>query len=102
MGGPRVAGPDRVYDSVPLVPPAIAKHADIRRVQWRYGLPAGRRLVAELCAGAACIPLRGSRGGSNALAGTSADTPLRFHFRLPAGERRALAVGTIQLLVDYR
>ncbi|HEY9111225.1 MAG TPA: flagellar protein FlhE [Rhodanobacteraceae bacterium] len=102
VGGPRVAGPGRMYASAPLNPPAPAAGARIRRVHWRYGVPADRRSIAELCAGQHCVPLNGNRGVSDALAGTPAAAPLALRFRLPPGERRSLQVGVIQLLVDYR
>lgn len=100
--GPRIAGPDRIYASAPLKPPAQAAGAHIRRLHWRYAVPADRRPIAELCMGRQCVPLNGNRGASDALAGRPADAPLVFRFRLSPGERRPLQVGAIQLLVDYR
>lgn len=100
--GPRVAGPDRFYDSAPLKPPVLAGDARIRSVHWRHELPPGRKLIAQLCTSRRCIGLDGSRGTSDALAGEPADVPLWFRFRLPAGERTPVQVGAIQLLVDYQ
>lgn len=102
MRGPRVAGPDRSYASAPLTPPAAAAGAHVRRVHWRYVLPPGRGLLAELCADRHCVPVTGSRGSSEALAGAAADAPLEFRFRLPAGQRTPVQVGAIELSVDYR
>jgi len=102
INGPRVAGPDRNYASAPLTPPALAAGARIRRVQWRYALPPGRRLIAELCVGRHCIRLNTNRGSSDALVGTPADTPLAFRFRLPVDACQAVQVGAIQLVVDYQ
>lgn len=100
--GPRVAGPGRLYVSAPLTAPAAANGATIRRVRWRFALPPGRTLAAELCADRRCVPVKGSRGASDALAGQSAAAPLQFRFRLPPGQRTPVQVGAIQLLVDYR
>ena len=102
MEGPRVAGPGRNYASAPLPGPAIAAGATIRRVRWRFALPPGRTLAAELCADRRCVPVKGASGASEALAGQPADAPLQFRFRLPPGERAPVQVGAIQLLVDYR
>ena len=100
--GPRVAGAGRFYASAPLQAPAMAAGAAIRSVRWRVALPPGRTLAAELCVDRRCVPVKGSRGASDALAGEPADTPLEFRFRLPRGESTAVQVGAIQLLVDYR
>jgi flagellar protein FlhE len=100
--GPRVAGAGRVYASMPLQAPAMADGAAIRSVRWRIALPPGRTLAAELCVDRRCVPVKGSRGASDALAGELADAPLEFRFRLPPGERTPVQVGAIQLLVDYR
>lgn len=102
LRGPRVAGPDRSYAGAPFTPPAIATDARVRRVHWRYALPPGRELAVELCANRDCVPVTGTRGSSEALAGTDADVPLAFRFRLPAGERRPVQVGAIELSVDYQ
>lgn len=103
LRGPRVAGPDRSYASAPFTPPAIATDARVRRVHWRYALlPPGRELAAELCADRHCVPVAGHRGSSEALAGAAAAAPLEFRFRLPAGERRPVQVGAIELSVDYQ
>jgi len=100
--GPRVAGPDRSYVSAIFHPPAIAVRARVRRVHWGYALPPDRRLIAELCMARHCVLLGGDRGTSDAFAGTSAATPSVFRFRLPPGERRAVRVGAIRLMVDYQ
>jgi len=102
VDGPRVAGAGRDYISAPLTGPAIATGAAIRSIRWRFALPPGRTLVAELCADRRCVPVTGARGASEALAGQPADAPLQFRFRLPPGERAPVQVGAIQLLVDYR
>lgn len=102
IDGLRVAGPDRAYESVRLVPPAMGSDTHVVRVHWRYTLPSGRRLLAWLCAGHHCVRLQGRRGVSDGLAGTADTTPLYLRFRLPAGIRQPVRVGSIQLLVDCR
>jgi len=102
VDGPRVAGAGRDYISAPLAAPAMATGAAIRSIRWRFALPPGRTLAAELCADRRCVPIKGNRGTSKALAGQPAGAPLQFRFRLPPGERAPVQVGAIQLLVDYR
>lgn len=97
-----MAGAGRTYASAPLVAPAVAAGAAIRSVRWRFALPPGHTLAAELCVAGRCVPVKGSRGASDALGGQPADAPLQFRFRLPPGERTPVQVGAIQLLVDYR
>lgn len=102
VDGPRVAGAGRIYLSAPLTAPAVAAGAKIRSVRWRFALPPGRTLAAELCVDRRCVPVKGARGASEALAGQPAAAPLQFRFRLPPGQRTPMQVGAIQLLVDYR
>lgn len=102
VDGPRVAGAGRIYLSAPLTAPAVAAGAEIRSVRWRFALPPGRTLAAELCVDRRCVPVKGARGASEALAGQPAAAPLQFRFRLPPGQRTPVQVGAIQLLVDYR
>lgn len=102
VDGPRVAGAGRDYISAPLAAPAIASGMTIRDVRWRFTLPPGRTLVAELCTDRRCAPVKAARGGSDALAGEPANAPLQFRFRLPPGQHTSVQVGTIQLLVDYQ
>ncbi len=102
VDGPRVAGAGRIYLSAPLTAPAVATGAEIRSVRWRFALPPGRTLAAELCVDRRCVPVKGARGASEALAGQPAAAPLQFRFRLPPGQRTPVQVGAIQLLVDYR
>lgn len=102
VDGPRVAGAGRIYASAPLTGPAMAAGAAIRSVRWRIALPPGHTLAAELCVHRHCVPVKGGRGVSNALAGEPAAAPLEFRFHLPPGERMPVQVGAIQLLVDYR
>ena len=102
VDGPRVAGAGRNYISAPLTGPVVAAGSAIRNVRWRFVLPPGHTLAAELCTDRRCVPVKGARGVSDALAGESADAPLEFRFRLPPGQRAPVQVGAIQLMVDYR
>jgi flagellar protein FlhE len=71
--GPRVAGAGRNYISAPLTGPAVASGSAIRNVRWRFVLPPGHTLAAELCTDRRCVPVKGARGVSDALAGEPAD-----------------------------
>lgn len=102
VGGPRVAGAGRNYISTPLTGPVVASGSAIRNVRWGFVLPPGHTLLAELCTARRCVPVKGARGASDALAGEPADAPLEFRFRLPPGRWAPVQVGAIQLLVDYR
>jgi flagellar protein FlhE len=102
VDGPRVAGAGRNYISAPLTGPVVASGSAIRNVRWRFVLPPGHTLVAELCTDQRCVPVKGARGVSDALAGEPANAPLELRFRLPLGQRAPVQVGVIQLLVDYR
>lgn len=99
----RLAVAGRFYHSEPATPPAAAHGGDIVRVGWRYRLPAGRRVQAWLCQGEQCLPLGTARRGRFlAPPEWRVARPLRLRFRLPAGERRAVTVGTPRLMVEYR
>ena len=102
VDGPRVAGAGRNYISAPLTGPVVAAGSAIRNVRWRFVLPPGHTLAAELCTDRRCVPVKGARGVSDALAGEPADAPLEFRFCLPPGQRAPVQVGAIQLMVDYR
>lgn len=98
----RVAVPGRIYHSEELLPPgdAASRGNYIQKVRWRYSTPPGRSLRAWLCQGERCLRLSGNRGISEALQGP-AWAPLSFRFQLPDGERRAVTVTDIQVLVNY-
>ena len=99
----RLAVAGRFYHSEPATPPPMAAGADIVLVGWRYRLPAGRRVQAWLCQGEQCLPLGSARRGQLlAPPAWRIERPLRLRFRLPAGDRRAVTVGTPRLTVEYR
>ena len=99
----RLAVAGRFYHSEPATPPPMAAGDAIVRVGWRYRLPAGRRVQAWLCQGEQCVPLGSARRGHFlAPPAWRGEQPLRLRFRLPAGERRAVTVGTPRLTVEYR
>ncbi|WP_355660794.1 flagellar protein FlhE [Halomonas salifodinae] len=96
-----VVGRDTV--SAPIqAPPGVASGAEITRVRWRLESPVGAFPPLRLCQAERCMPLTGPRGISEGLAGAPADRPLRLHGRLPEGQRGALSLGGIQLIIDYR
>jgi flagellar protein FlhE len=99
----RLAVAGRFYHSEPATAPPAAMGATVVRVGWRYRLPAGRRVQAWLCQGGQCLPLGSARRGRFlAPPEWRVSRPLRLRFRLPAGERRAVTVGTPRLTVEYR
>ncbi|WP_192036538.1 flagellar protein FlhE [Halomonas sp. YLGW01] len=99
-----VAVPGRVASSGVLLPadPARVGGQGIAAVSWRFRLPAGRALEARLCQADRCLMLATSRGRRTAPQAWRADAPLRFRFRLPEGERRALRVEDLQVIVEHR
>ncbi len=100
--GPRVAMADRDTRSAALTPPGeVTAEARIASVGWRFRLPPGERLDARLCHPAACTPLAGPRGTTQALAGLSAAAPLEFRFRLREGGQ-AVRVTGLQVIVNHR
>lgn len=89
--------------SRPLLPPSGSAPAGaIHSIVWRFEQPPGSRLNARLCQANHCMPLSGARGQSQALAGLPADEGLRFHFSLRPGQRRAVRVEGLQVIVNYR
>ncbi len=99
----RLAVAGRFYYSEPATPPPAAEGKAIVRVGWRYRLPAGRRVQAWLCQGGQCLPLGTARRGRFlAPPDWRVARPLRLRFRLPAGDPRAVTVGTPRLMVEYR
>lgn len=100
----RLAVPGRVYQSAALSAPRpeLVAGAEIDSVRWRFELPSGRRVRAWLCRAGHCVALPGQRGRSRGLAGLAASRDLRFRFALPPGERRALPVRALQVVVNYR
>ena len=85
-----------------LPPPGSAPAGAIHSIVWRFEQPPGSRLNARLCQANLCMPLPSARGQSQALAGLPADEALRFHFSLRPGQRRAVRVEGLQVIVNYR
>ncbi|MFP4061287.1 MAG: flagellar protein FlhE [Halochromatium sp.] len=83
-------------------PPGSAPTGAIDSIAWRFEQPPGSRLNARLCQANRCMPLAGARGQSQALAGLPADEALRFHFSLGPGQRRAVRVQGLQVIVNYQ
>ncbi|WP_116474193.1 flagellar protein FlhE [Zobellella maritima] len=99
----RVAVPGRQYVSAALVVPEPASLAGRRLVSlsWRYQLPTGRQLQAWLCQDERCIALSAAEGAPDT-SGLRLEVPLRFRFALPPGERQAVTVQGLQLILNYR
>lgn len=98
--GVRVALAEREVASRSMVPPQAAD-GTIDSVGWQYRLPPGGAVRARLCHVGGCITLGAGQGSSRALAGLPADTPLHFRFALAPGQRRAVAVQGLQVIVNY-
>lgn len=100
--GVRVALAEREVASSPLVPPAGLSGGTIDTVGWRFRLPPGVAVRARLCHAEGCMALETVQGSSRALAGLPADRPLHFRFALAPGQRQAVAVQGLQVIVNYR
>lgn len=100
----RVAVPGREYESAPLTAPGRAEMAGRQLVSlsWRYQLPAGRWLQAWLCQGTYCMELPDERGSRKTDLPVASSLPWHFRFALPPGERQAVTVQALQLIVNYR
>jgi len=99
----RVVMAERESLSSPLRPPPGSVHeGEIHSIVWRFVQPPGSALNARLCHAHRCMPLSAARGQSQALAGLPADAALRFHFSLLPGQRRAVRVEGLQVIVNYR
>lgn len=95
----RVAVAGRMAHSEAATPPPGAGVP--HRVGWRYTSTDHRRLDAWLCQRQRCLALQGERGQLTAPQGWHAGVPLRFRFRLPAGETRAVEVRGLQVSVEW-
>ncbi|MFY0989134.1 flagellar protein FlhE [Halomonas sp. C05BenzN] len=100
--GVRVALAEREVVSSSLTSPGPVPDGRVDTVAWQFRLPPGTSVRARLCHPGGCIPLGAGRGSSRALAGLPADTPLHFRFALEPGQRRAVAVQGLQVIVNYR
>ncbi|ASK34770.1 flagellar FlhE [Alcanivorax sp. N3-2A] len=96
----RVAVVGRAVYSEAVTPPPGAGVP--HRIGWRYTSAGHRRLDAWLCQRQHCVPLQGERGRLAAPRGWRADTPLRFRFRLPPGETRAVQVNGLRISLEWR
>jgi flagellar protein FlhE len=98
----RVIAGDRETVSDPLSPPIEVPNGSlIREVMWRIRAPVGLTVQARLCQAGDCILLPTARGRSPGLMGLPADQPLRFRFSLRPGQRRAVLVQGLQVIVNY-
>ncbi|MDR5893307.1 flagellar protein FlhE [Halomonas mongoliensis] len=93
---------DRGMESTPMRPPPGVTAGVMHEVRWRFGVPAGQAVVAWLCHQDGCVPLDSRSGITQALSGVPAATPLHFRFALAPGQRRAVQVSDLQVIVNYR
>lgn len=100
--GVRVAMAEREVASAPLAAPAGLVAGRIETLTWRYRLAPGQAVRARLCHADGCLPLSGSRGSSQALAGLPGSTSLHFRFALAPGQGKATTVQGLQVIVNYR
>lgn len=101
-GPVRAVMAERGADSTLIRPPANVTTGVIDEVRWRYRLPAGQEVIAWLCHPGGCDRLGAQSGTSQALKGLPAATPLHFRFSLAPGQRSAVQVGGLQVIVNYR
>lgn len=93
---------DRGMDSMLMRPPPSVTAGTVQEVRWRFGVPAGQAVVAWLCHQDGCVPLDSRSGITQALNGVPAATPLHFRFALAPGQRSAVQVHGLQVIVNYR
>jgi len=93
---------ERSMASATMPPPPAVTAGVIEEVRWRYGVPAGQIVTGWLCHPGGCAELASSAGSSRALAGLPATTPLHFRFALAPGQRAAVRVSDLQVIVNYR
>jgi flagellar protein FlhE len=98
-----VAMADRPTSSALMKPPSpeFAQGQVMGRVGWQYQQPAGNEVDAWLCHPGGCIPLRGARGQTDALAGLPADAPLHFQFSLQDRRQRSATLQGLQVIVNH-
>ena len=103
QAGPvRALMPDRGMASTPMVAPPAVTAGVIHEVRWRYRVPPGEAVMGWLCHPDGCTPVASSAGSNRALAGLPATTPLHFRFALVTGQRAAVQVSDLQIIVNYR
>lgn len=97
----RVIMAERESRSAPLRPPASVSNGEIVSLVWRFEAPPGADLRGRLCQAETCVEITRMRGHSRGLAGLPATQPLWFHFSLAPGQRQAVVVRGLQLIVNY-
>ncbi|WP_424778024.1 flagellar protein FlhE [Onishia taeanensis] len=99
-----VAVPGRVASSEALSPAHSSRLAgrQVSEVSWRFRLPPGQALRAWLCQGSECLSLTSPRGRRSAPMSWQAGRAVHFRFLLPNGQRRAVKVESLQVIVNYR
>lgn len=93
---------DRGMASSPMVAPPAVTAGVIHEVRWRYRVPPGKAVMGWLCHPDGCTPLASGAGISRSLSGLPATTPLHFRFALVTGQRAAVQVSDLQIIVNYR
>lgn len=93
---------ERGMDSARMRPPPSVTEGAIQEVRWRFSVPAGQAVLAWLCHQDGCVSLDRRSGITKALNGVPAATPLHFRFALAPGQRRAVQVEGLQVIVNYR
>ncbi|WP_404298338.1 flagellar protein FlhE [Halomonas sp.] len=102
VGPVRALMPERGMASTPMAPPPAVSAGVIEEVRWRYRVPAGQSVIGWLCYPGGCASLDSAAGINRALAGLPATTPLHFRFALAPGQRAAVQVSDLQVIVNYR
>ncbi len=97
----RVIMAERESHSALLQPPASVTKGEIISLVWRFEAPPGADLRGRLCQADTCVEIAGMRGRSRGLSGLPATRPLRFQFSLAPGQRQAVVVRRLQLIVNY-
>lgn len=97
----RVAVPGRQYVSAALsaAEPERLAGQKLVSVRWSYRVAGGRQLQAWLCQEAFCMRVAASGRATPAL---DAAAPWYFRFELPRGERQAVTVQQLTLIVNYQ
>ncbi|GHE21331.1 flagellar protein FlhE [Halomonas urumqiensis] len=98
----RVVMAEREVASAPLSSSGGQVQGEIATITWQYQVPPGETVRARLCHADGCLPIAAPRGTSNGFAGMAADTPLEFRFALAPGQRQAVTVQGLQVIVNYR
>ena len=99
-----VAVPGRVTSSEALsaANPSRLVGRQVSEVSWRFRLPSDQAVRAWLCQGSECLSLTSPRGRRTAPMSWQAASALHFRFLLPNGQRRAVKVQGLQVIVNYR